>query len=557
MIHISQLKMPLGHTEKALYKKAAGMLRIPEEEIESVSVVKQSVDARKKPDISYSYVVNVTLKGKGKAGARQEEKLVKRLKDRNITLCEEVPYHLPEPGQEELLYPPVIIGTGPAGLFCGLMLARKGYRPLLLERGEDVDSRTAKVERFWREGKLDPSSNVQFGEGGAGTFSDGKLNTLVKDSSGRNHEVLRILTEFGADPSICYVNKPHIGTDVLSRIVKSIRQEIEKLGGRVRFLSQVTDFEIENGGLAALTVNDSERIPVQAAVLAVGHSARDTFEKLYDRGIPMEAKAFAVGLRIQHPQVMINKSQYGMEQCRELGPASYKLTKQVSNGRGVYSFCMCPGGYVVNASSEPGKLAVNGMSYHDRAGENANSALIVTVTPEDFSHCLKKEKSNGEEKTQCHPLSGIYFQRMLEKKAYDLCRGKIPVQLYGDFKENRVSSGFGQVLPAFRGEYEFANLREMLPEYISDSLLEAMESFGHMIQGFDRPDALFAGIESRTSSPVRIPRDSRMESSICGLFPCGEGAGYAGGITSAGMDGIKTAEEIIRRYHPCLREYGK
>lgn len=255
---------------------------------------------------------------------------------------------------------------------------KKGYRPILLERGEDVDTRTERVAKFWKTGELNPSSNVQFGEGGAGTFSDGKLNTLVKDTFGRNREVLRILTEFGADPSICYANKPHIGTDVLSHIVKSIRKEIESLGGQVRFLSQVTDFEITEGKLTAVTVNNTERIPVQAAVAAIGHSARDTFETLYGKQVSMEAKPFAVGFRIQHPQTMINESQYGMAECKELGPASYKLTAQTSYGRGVYSFCMCPGGYVVNASSEEKRLAVNGMSYHDRAGENANSALIVT-----------------------------------------------------------------------------------------------------------------------------------------------------------------------------------
>ena len=430
---------------------------------------------------------------------------------------------------------------GPAGLFCGLALARKGYRPLILERGEDVDARTARVAKFWKTGELDPSSNVQFGEGGAGTFSDGKLNTLVKDTFGRNREVLRILTEFGADPSICYANKPHIGTDVLSHIVKSIRKEIESLGGQARFLSQVTDFEITDGKLTAVTVNNTERIPVQAAVAAIGHSARDTFETLYTKQVSMEAKPFAVGFRIQHPQAMINESQYGMAECKELGPASYKLTAQTSYGRGVYSFCMCPGGYVVNASSEKNRLAVNGMSYHDRAGENANSALIVTVNPEDFSHEAKSRE-------EVHPLAGIHFQRELEEKAYEAGKGKIPIQLYGDFKNGKISEKFDEVQPAFCGEYQFADLRKILPEELSEAFVEGMESFGRKIKGFDRPDAILAGVESRTSSPVRIPRGETLESSIKGLYPCGEGAGYAGGITSAAMDGLKVAEEIIRRY---------
>lgn len=562
MIRINQLKMPLGHSEEQLKGRVARALRVHTEEIGSLTVIKQSLDARRKPELHYSYVVDVALKGSGR---RTEERLVKRLRDRNIVIWEEKPYRLPDSGSEALFLPPVIIGTGPAGLFCGLMLARRGYGPILLERGEDVDARTETVERFWRDGTLDTRSNVQFGEGGAGTFSDGKLNTLVKDTFGRNREVLRILVEFGADPSILYVNKPHIGTDVLSRIVKAIRQEICRLGGQVRFLSQVTDFEVRDGRLTGLVINGQERLSVQAAVLAVGHSARDTFEALYDRGIPMEPKAFAVGLRIQHPQRLINESQYAMAECGELGPASYKVTRQVSGNRGVYSFCMCPGGYVVNASSEEGGLAVNGMSYHDRAGENANSALIVTVTPEDyeiFSHKLDTQRIKDEKKshkshvppenapghTGCHPLAGVAFQRELEARAWRLGNGKIPVQLYGDFCENISSTAFGRVNPAFCGQYTFANLRIILPEFISDSLMDAMEGFGRVISGFDRPDAILAGVESRTSSPLRILRGEGMESRVKGLFPCGEGAGYAGGITSAAMDGIKVAEELIRRY---------
>lgn len=552
MIRINQLKMPLGHDRAGLLEKAARVLRVPSGEIEKFTIVKQSVDARKKPDIWYSYVVDIGIR---QAGLRKEEKLVSRLKDRNVAVHKETPYRLPEPGTELLASRPVIIGTGPAGLFCGLMLARKGYMPILLERGEDVDARTDRVARFWKTGRLDPSSNVQFGEGGAGTFSDGKLNTLVKDTFGRNREVLRILTEFGGDPSILYVNKPHIGTDVLSRIVKSIRTEIERLGGEVRFLSQVTDFvtdgeQGESRRIKALVVNGSQVLETETVVLAIGHSARDTFETLLARGIPMEPKAFAVGLRVQHPQTLINESQYGMEECGELGPASYKLTWKASDERGVYSFCMCPGGYVVNASSEPGRLAVNGMSYHDRAGENANSAIIVTVTPEDFGGMEAVSGIGQGWEGPGDAMAGIRFQRRLEETAFCLGKGNIPVQLYGDFKESRVSKGFGGVNPAFRGGYAFANLRELFPEPLSRAFMEGMEGFGTMIRGFDRPDAILAGIESRTSSPVRIPRDQGMESSVKGIFPCGEGAGYAGGITSAAMDGIKTAEEIIRRYRP-------
>ena len=552
MIRINQLKMPLGHDRAGLLDKAARMLHVPAGEIEKLAIIKQSVDARKKPDIRYSYVVDIGIR---QAGLQKEEKLVRRLKDRNVAVHKEAPYRLPEPGTECMAGRPVIIGTGPAGLFCGLMLARKGYMPILLERGEDVDARTDRVARFWETGQLDPSSNVQFGEGGAGTFSDGKLNTLVKDTFGRNREVLRILTEFGGDPSILYVNKPHIGTDVLSRIVKSIRTEIEKLGGQVLFQSQVTDFVTggepgESRRIKALVVNGSQVLEAETVVLAIGHSARDTFETLLARGIPMEPKAFAVGLRVQHPQTLINESQYGMKECGELGPASYKLTWKASDERGVYSFCMCPGGYVVNASSEPGRLAVNGMSYHDRAGENANSAIIVTVTPEDFCGMETGAGTDRGCEAPGDAMAGIRFQRRLEETAFCLGKGNIPVQLYGDFKEGRVSEGFGGVNPAFRGGYAFANLRELFPEPLSRAFMEGMEGFGTMIRGFDRPDAILAGIESRTSSPVRIPRDQGMESPVKGIFPCGEGAGYAGGITSAAMDGIKTAEEIIRRYNP-------
>lgn len=528
MIRITQVKLPITHTYEDLLIRTAKLLRISDSQIKSLRIVKQSVDARKREEIAYSYVLDVETD--------REEQVVKRSKNSNASISKEKPYQFPASGSGTLSHPPVIVGSGPAGLFCGLMLARHGYRPLILERGGSVEERTRQVQTFWKEGKLDPDSNVQFGEGGAGTFSDGKLNTLVKDPIGRNRKVLELFSEFGADPSICYVNKPHIGTDVLSRIVAAMRQEIIRLGGQVRFHSQVTDFSIQDGALRGLIVNGREEILAEAVVLAVGHSARDTFEILWKRQVPMDAKAFAVGLRIQHPQSMIDEAQYGQEAARILGPASYKLTHTCKNGRGVYSFCMCPGGFVVNASSEEGRLAVNGMSYHARDGKNANSALIVTVTPEDFG-------GDG-------PLSGIAFQRRLEEAAYQAGKGSIPVQLYEDFKENRISSRYGQIVPQFEGKVSFANLREILPEAISDSLIEGIDRFGGMIPGFDRGDSILAGIESRTSSPIRIHRDGQLESQIKGLFPCGEGAGYAGGITSAAMDGLKVAEEIARRYRP-------
>ena len=537
MIRINQLKLSVGHTKADMKKKAAKMMRIPEDKILSLVPVRQSLDARKKNELLYIYSLNATVSGK-------EGAVIKNAKNVNVMLNTEKPYRFPEHGQEPLCHRPVIVGFGPAGMFCGLMLARAGFSPLILERGEDVDSRTQKVEAFWRGGELNPESNVQFGEGGAGTFSDGKLNTLVKDPSGRNKKVLEILAEAGADPSITYVNKPHVGTDILSRVVKNIRQEIIRLGGEIRFGCKLTDFSEAGGRLISVTVSQREEggfyreetIPAQAVVLAIGHSARDTFRMLSEKSLDLQAKAFAVGLRIQHPQKQINFSQYGMEEPGSLGAASYKLTKQTSSGRGIYSFCMCPGGFVVNASSETGRLAVNGMSNHDRAGTNANSALIVTVTPEDFPNP--------------GPLGGVEFQRRLEEAAFNCGKGKIPVQLYGDFKAGTLSRAFGDVEPAFKGGYSFGNLREVLNPSLTDAMTEGIDSFGRIIDGFDRPDAILAGIESRTSSPVRIPRTPELESAVRGLYPCGEGAGYAGGITSAAMDGIRTAEMIVTRFSP-------
>ena len=537
MIRINQLKLSVGHTKADMKKKAAKMMRIPEDKILSLVPVRQSLDARKKNELLYIYSLNATVSGK-------EGAVIKNAKNVNVVLNTEKPYRFPEHGQEPLCHRPVIVGFGPAGMFCGLMLARAGFSPLILERGEDVDSRTQKVEAFWRGGELNPESNVQFGEGGAGTFSDGKLNTLVKDPSGRNKKVLEILAEAGADPSITYVNKPHVGTDVLSRVVKNIRQEIIRLGGEIRFGCKLTDFSEAGGRLISVTVSQREEggfyreetIPAQAVALAIGHSARDTFRMLSEKSLDLQAKAFAVGLRIQHPQKQINFSQYGVEEPGSLGAASYKLTKQTSSGRGIYSFCMCPGGFVVNASSETGRLAVNGMSNHDRAGTNANSALIVTVTPEDFPNP--------------GPLGGVEFQRRLEEAAFNCGKGKIPVQLYGDFKAGTLSRAFGDVEPAFKGGYSFGNLREVLNPSLTDAMTEGIDSFGRIIDGFDRPDAILAGIESRTSSPVRIPRTPELESAVRGLYPCGEGAGYAGGITSAAMDGIRTAEMIVTRFSP-------
>jgi len=526
MIRITQLKLPISHTREELERKAVRILGIRQEDVKSLRIVKQSIDARKKDGILYSYTVEVEVSREGQ--------VIRKAKDGRVGISHEDKYRFPLPGKEALPYPPVIVGSGPAGLFCGLMLAKAGYRPVVLERGEKVGDRKKKVERFWQEGILDPHSNVQFGEGGAGTFSDGKLNTLVKDPQMRNRKVLEVLVEHGADPDILYVQKPHIGTDVLSNVVENIRKHMIDLGGIVRFQSQMTDLIIEDKHVAGVVVNGQEAICARQVVLAVGHSARDTFSMLYEKGVPMAQKAFAVGLRIQHPQEMLNVSQYGMKDPGVLGPAPYKVTWQSGSGRGVYSFCMCPGGYVVDASSEPGMLAVNGMSNHDRGGKNGNSALVVTVGPEDFP--------GGS------PLAGVEFQRNLEKLAYDCGSGAVPVQLYGDFKAGTCSGRFGDVEPQIKGRYQFGNLRQILPECLSQPLIEGVEQFEHRIRGFSRYDSILAGVESRTSSPVRIHRDKELQSEIRGLYPCGEGAGYAGGITSAAMDGIRVAEAIGQRY---------
>lgn len=525
MIRITQLKLPVDHRQEQLRKKIARTLRCGEDTF-SYEIVRQSLDARHKDDKKFVYTIDVNTPA--------EKKLLCKNRDKNVTFFEKKEYCFPKSGEEVLKNPPVVVGSGPAGLFCAWYLARAGYRPLVLERGQEAQKRKETVDRFWKDGILDPESNVQFGEGGAGTFSDGKLNTLVKDPNGRNHEVLKRFVEAGAPQEIVYQQKPHLGTDVLIGIVETMRHQIEEMGGAFRFESKVTDLCMENGRLCAVEINDKEKIPAEICVLALGHSARDTFSMLHRRGIFMQPKSFAVGLRIEHPQKMINMDLYGEEENEALGAASYKVTHTCENGRGVYSFCMCPGGYVVNASSEEGMLAVNGMSYQARGSKNANSALIVTVSPEDFP----------EEGV----LGGIAFQRNLEKTAWEFGKGRIPVQLFGDFKEHRKSTEFGEVVPQMKGAYVLADVRSILPKEIGDSIEEGVTAFGRKIKGFDRPDALLSGIESRTSSPVRIVRDRQGCANIEGIYPCGEGAGYAGGITSAAMDGIKTAEFICEKF---------
>lgn len=529
MIKITQLKLPLDHSRSDLERKICKLLQISPEKLTKVEILKRSLDARKTP-LMYNYQLGVFTE--------QEEKIIKKLKSKDVILSELKEYVFPEGGEQKLIHPPVIIGAGPAGLFCAYELAKAGYRPILLERGEAVEERQKKVEHFWETGELDSQSNVQFGEGGAGTFSDGKLNTLVKDSHGRSRYVLKTFVRFGAGSDILYESKPHIGTDVLVDVVRNMRNEIQKLGGEFHFQSQLTDLRVENGTLLAVEINHEQWIETGTLVLAIGHSARDTFSMLAKHPLPMHAKAFAVGVRMEHPQALINENQYGKAYPDSLPAAAYKLTRKVREDRGVYSFCMCPGGYVVNASSEEGMTAVNGMSYHARAGENANSAMIISVRPEDF-------ESND-------PLAGVEFQRKLERAAYREGNGKIPVQLFGDFCKDQISNQLGEVRPNTKGQWSFGNVRSIFPENLAAGLEEGIKGCDHLIPGFAREDALVLGVESRTSSPVRIDRDAKtLESTLAGIYPCGEGAGYAGGIMSAAMDGIKVAEAIALKFKPC------
>ncbi|GFI21701.1 hypothetical protein IMSAGC011_00474 [Lachnospiraceae bacterium] len=533
---VDRLTLPdIIDNSAVLTKKAAKILGVKETDISALCILKHSIDARKKPQLFQVYTVGVTLRNK-----KLQEKVIKYCKDKSVVPYIQNPYIFPSTGKTKLSFRPVVIGTGPAGLFCGYMLAKYGYQPILLERGFDVDTRTKDVEAYWSGGSLNPDSNVQFGEGGAGTFSDGKLNTLVKDKHGRNKEVLRIFVQFGAPEHILYESKPHIGTDVLGQVVINLRNAIIACGGEVRFGTKMTGFQVKEGTLCAVEVNNSEWIQTTQAVLAIGHSARDTFIYLDKIHVPMEAKAFAVGMRVEHSQCIINESMYGKEQGNQLPAAPYKLTAQTSTGRGVYSFCMCPGGFVVNASSELGQIAVNGMSYADRDGEHANSAIIVQVTPKDYG-------ANG-------PLAGIAFQRQLEKKAYLLGSGKVPVQYYEDYVKNVSSENIkNREKPCMKGAYQLTNLRGLLPTDCEVAFLEGMEQFDKIIPGFAGKETILSGIESRTSSPVRIHRDETLQSpAIRGLYPCGEGAGYAGGITSAAMDGILIAEKIAQEFCPFL-----
>lgn len=523
-LKVSNIKLNMDKNEQDAFEKAISIAGVHREDVVEQKILKYSIDARKKPDIQKIYTVQLAVK-----------KYTKNRK--NVTVSDkEKQYHYIPTGKEALSNRPVIVGFGPAGMFCAYMMAKYGYQPIIIERGSKVEERIKKVNNFWNTGKLDKECNVQFGEGGAGTFSDGKLNTGIKDKENRIGFVLKTFVEHGADKRIEYDAKPHIGTDVLAQVVKNMRHSIEKMGGTFYFDTALTDIVIHEDKIRAVKLSNGLEIPTTVCVLAIGHSARDTFEALYRQNVPMESKPFAVGVRVEHPQSLINYSQYGFEDDR-LGAASYKLTYKTSKDRGVYSFCMCPGGFVVNASSEKEKIAVNGMSYSKRDGVNANSAIVVTVTPADFS--------SG------HPLSGMEFQRRIEEKAYIEGNGKVPIQKFGDFKENKTSKSIGKIVPQIKGAYELSNVRNVLPDFICQALEEGIEHFGQVMKGFHDDDVILSAPETRTSSPVRILRDEFLQSKIKGLYPAGEGAGYAGGITSAAIDGIKVFEAFSEKYK-CL-----
>ena len=513
MIRIRNIKVPV--LDNDIKKYTAQKLKINKENIKTLKINKKSLDARRKNNIHYVYEVDITCKNENKL-----------LKNNDVIITPIEKYEFNNFGNQKLENRPIIIGSGPAGLFCAYILAENGYNPIIIERGEQIENRVKTVNKFWETNILNENSNVQFGEGGAGTFSDGKLNTLVKDQNHRMKKVFETFVKMGAPKEIMYEAKPHIGTDILRDVIVNLRKEIVKLGGTFKYNTFMSDITI-SGKIKSIKIN-KETVNTNILVLAIGHSSRDTYKMLYEKGIKMSPKPFAVGIRLQHPQELINKAQYGNIL---LPPASYKLTYNTKT-RGVYTFCMCPGGYVVNASSEKEKLAINGMSNHNRDSKVANSAIIVTISPKDFGS---------------HPLDGIKFQRKLEENAYKQGKGKIPVQNYKDFK-NKIPSTKLTGLYAFKGEYTPCDINDIYPKYITDSLKEAIEHFSTKIKGFNDDNIVVAACESRTSSPVRIERDENFESNIKGIYPCGEGAGYAGGITTSAMDGIKVAEAIMKKY---------
>ena len=527
MLKIENIKLAPGAGLAALTAEAARVLKVREKELLSLRVLRRSVDARE--DVSLVYTVEAAVK--------DEAAVLKRCRSKKVSRLTRKPGYLLPPPPPVPEIPPIVVGAGPAGLFAALVLAKAGLRPILLERGRPVERRKADVERFWSTGDLDPASNVQFGEGGAGAFSDGKLNTGTRDI--RHRFILEQLVSCGAPEDILIAATPHVGTDYLHIALKNLRQKLLDLGADIRFESQLTDLDIRDGRLAGITAAGPDgpyALPCRHLVLCPGHSARDTFEMLYARGVPMEAKPFAVGVRVEHRQADCDAAQYKQYAGHPGLPAStYKLSCHLPSGRGVFSFCVCPGGEVVAAASETGRVVTNGMSEFARDRENINGALLVNVMPEDFG-------GDG-------PLAGVAFQRKLEAAAYALGGGgyRAPAQRVEDFLAGRPSAGPGRVTPSYRPGVTWADLHECLPPFVADALAEALPILGRKLRGYDAPDAVLTAVESRSSSPVRIPRDETCQSGLRGLYPCGEGAGYAGGILSAAADGMRCAEQICHQ----------
>ncbi len=543
MLRLTEIKLPLDHPESALHDAILKRLNIRPDELAGYTIFRRGHDARKQSAIHFVYTLDVEVSS--------EVALLERLKNTpHISPAPDTRYHfvavstphatsrvvdcLPLVQAPKNLAPrPIVIGTGPCGIFAGLMLAQMGLRPIILERGKAVRERTKDTFGLWRQGRLDPESNVQFGEGGAGTFSDGKLHSQIKDPKHYGRKVLTEFVKAGAPPEILYVSKPHIGTFRLVGVVEAMRHTIESLGGEIRFQSKVADIEIENGQVRGVVLASGEQIASKHVVLAVGHSARDTFEMLFKRGVYLEAKPFSIGLRIEHPQSLIDRARFGRNAGNpSLGAADYKLVHHASNGRSVYSFCMCPGGTVVAATSEEGRVVTNGMSQYSRNERNANSGIVVGITPEDYP--------GGA-------LAGIAFQRQWEERAFEL-GGKnycAPGQLVGDFLAGRPSEKLGSVIPSYTPGVRLTDLSTALPAYAIEAIREALSAFDKQLKGFAMHDAVLTGVETRTSSPIRIKRREDFQSmNTSGLYPAGEGAGYAGGILSAAVDGIQVAEAV-------------
>ena len=517
MVRLSNIKIRKDMNEEELFEEIYKKYRINPKSVTEKRIIKKSIDARNKNDIFYNYTVEISCKNEGKIKNAQK---VIETKDIVIEI------------KRKSNVRPIIIGAGPAGLFSALTLVKNGIKPIVIEQGKNVDERKADVDEFLKSGKLNTMSNVQFGEGGAGTFSDGKLTSGIHNPLCKN--VLQEFYNFGAPKQILYMNKPHIGTDNLINIIKNMRNKVIELGGTFLFNEKVMDFEIQGSKIVAVKCSSGKTFETDTVILAIGHSARDTFEKLYEKGVKMEKKNFSVGVRIEHKQEMINRSQYGENTKLKLPPAEYKLVYH-GKDRSCYTFCMCPGGTVMASSSEENTIVTNGMSKFARNGENANSAVLVNVTPDDFK---------GDS-----PLEGMYFQKMLEQEAFKLGGSNYfaPIQRFEDFRNNKKSTFIGEIKPTYKPGVTLSNLNEILPDFVSKTLVEGIEYFEKSIKGFANPDAILTGVETRSSSPVQITRNEKKESNISGLYPCGEGAGYAGGIMSAAVDGIKCAIAVLEK----------